>query len=115
MVFDAKPFDAMVSFMSAMAEAQAIAMKETQAAGIAHAKQNKTDACKGRKPSFKLEKLNLIMQLFDQGTRVNQIAGYMRMSKFIVSWITRDTHKARETVARSGSIKETLQISVIET
>ena len=46
MTFDAKPQDAMgkavrdamLSFMSAMAEAQAAAMKEAQAAGIAHAR-----------------------------------------------------------------------------
>ena len=105
----------MLSFMSATAEAQSIAMKGTQAAGIAHAKQNKTDACKKRKPSFELEQVNLIVQLFDQGTRVNQIARDMRMSNFLVSRKTNDPDKARETVARQGSIQETLQISLIET
>ena len=48
MVFDAKPTDAMakavrdamLSFMSAMAEAQTMAMKEAQAAGIENAKAN---------------------------------------------------------------------------
>lgn len=112
MVFDARPSDAMgkairdamLSFMSAMAEAQAIAMKEAQAAGIAHAKQNKTDAYKGRKPSFTLEQVNLIMQMFEQGTGVNQIARDMKISKFTVSRITRDPDKARETLARWGSI-----------
>ena len=94
----------MLSFMSAMAEAQAIAMKEAQAAGIAHAKQNKTDAYKGRKPSFTLEQVNLIMHMFEQGTGVNQIARDLTISKFTVSRITRDPDKARETLARWGSI-----------
>ena len=47
MTFDARPRDAMgkavrdamLSFMSAMAEAQAAAMKEAQAVGIAHARE----------------------------------------------------------------------------
>ena len=59
MTFDAKPKDAMakairdamLSFMSAMAEAQAIAMKEAQAAGIAHAKQKKRMLIKGANPA----------------------------------------------------------------
>ena len=60
MTFNAKPTedmakairDAMLSFMSAMAEAQALAMKEAQSAGIAHAKATKPDSYKGRKPSY---------------------------------------------------------------
>ena len=53
MVFDAKPVDAMskavrdsmLSFMSAMAEAQTKAMKEAQA-GIAHTKSTNPEATK---------------------------------------------------------------------
>ena len=55
MVFDAKPTDAtakavrdaMLSFMSAMAEAQTMAMKEAQAAGIENAKANNPLAYRG--------------------------------------------------------------------
>ena len=87
-----------------MAETQAIEMKEAQAADIAHAKQNKTGSYKGRKPSFTLEPVHLIMKLFDKGTGVSQIARDMRMSKFTVSRITRDPDKAKETLDRWGSI-----------
>ena len=108
MVFDAKPPDAMskavrdsmLSFMSAMAEAQTIAMKEAQAAGIAHTKSTKPDAYKGRKPSFSLEQLNLIMQKFEEGLGVNQIARELDMSKFSVSRITRDPDKAKASLYR---------------
>ncbi len=103
MVFDAKPPDAMskavrdsmLSFMSAMAEAQTIAMKEAQASGIAHAKSTNPEAYKGRKPSFSLQQVNLIMQKFGEGIGVNQIARELDMSKFSVSRITRNPDKAR--------------------
>ena len=59
MFFDAKPSDAMreairdliLSFMSAMAKAQAIATKEAQAAIIAPAKATNDKSFRGRKPS----------------------------------------------------------------
>ena len=59
MIFDAKPpdamskavRDAMLSFMSAMAKAQAIATKEAQAAIIAPAKATNDKSFRGRKPS----------------------------------------------------------------
>ena len=108
MVFDAKPpnamskavRDSMLSFMSAMAEAQTIAMKEAQASGIAHAKSTKPEAYKGRKPSFSRQQFNLIMQKFEEGTGVNQIARELDMSKFSVSRITRDPDKAKESLLR---------------
>ena len=108
MIFDAKPPDAMskavrdsmLSFMSAMAEAQTIAMKEAQAAGIAHAKSTNPEAYKGRKPSFSLQQVNLIMQKFGEGVGVNQIARELDMSKFSVSRITRNPDKARASLQR---------------
>ena len=67
MTFDAKPPDAMtkairdsmLSCMSAMAEAQALAMKEAQSAGIALAKATKPDSYEGRKPSYTAAQVNL--------------------------------------------------------
>ena len=55
--------DAMLSFMSAMAEAQAAAMKEAQAAGIAHTRETAPAKYRGRKPSFTAEQLTHIEQL----------------------------------------------------
>jgi len=108
MTFDAKPpdamakaiRDAMLSFMSAMAEAQALAMKEAQSAGIAHAKANKPDSYKGRKPSYTAAQVSLIMQRFNEGDGVNKIARDVGLSKFSVSRITRDPDKALESLSR---------------
>jgi len=108
MTFDAKPTDAMakairdamLSFMSAMAEAQALAMKEAQSAGIAHAKATKPDSYKGRKPSYTAAQVSLIMQKFKEGDGVNKIARDVGLSKFSVSRITRDPDKALESLSR---------------
>jgi len=108
MTFDAKPTDAMakairdamLSFMSAMAEAQALAMKEAQSAGIAHAKATKPDSYKGRKPSYTAAQVSLIMQKFKEGDGVNKIARDVGLSKFSVSRITRDPDKALKSLSR---------------
>ena len=108
MTFDAKPpdamakaiRDAMLSFMSAMAEAQALAMKEAQSAGIAHAKAIKPDSYKVRKPSYTTSQVSLIMQKFKEGDGVNKIARDVGLSKFSVSRITRDPDKALESLSR---------------
>ena len=102
LIFDAKPpdamskavRDAMLSFMSAMAEAQAIAMKEAQAAGIAHAKATNDKTYRGRKPSYTEEQVHQIMEMFDSGTGVNQIARDIGLNKFAVSRITRNPTEA---------------------
>ncbi|MDC0583747.1 recombinase family protein [Paracoccaceae bacterium] len=111
MTFDAKPpdamakaiRDAMLSFMSAMAEAQALAMKEAQSAGIAHAKATKPDSYKGRKPSYTAAQVSLIIQRFNEGDGVNKIARDVGLSKFSVSRITRDPDKALESLSRWGA------------
>ena len=108
MTLDAKPpdamakaiRDAMLSFMSAMAEAQALAMKEAQSAGIAHAKATKPDSYKGRKPSYTAAQVSLIMQKFKEGDGVNKIARDVGLSKFSVSRITRDPDKALKSLSR---------------
>jgi putative DNA-invertase from lambdoid prophage Rac len=108
MTFDAKPTDAMakairdamLSFMSAMAEAQALTMKEAQSAGIAHAKATRPDSYKGRKPSYTAAQVSLIMQKFKEGDGVNKIARDVGLSKFSVSRITRDPDKALESLSR---------------
>ena len=110
MIFDAKPTDAMakairdamLSFMSAMAEAQALAMKEAQSAGIAHAKATRPDSYKGRKPSYTAAQVSLIMQKFKEGDGGNKIARDVGLSKFSVSRITRDPDKALESLSRWG-------------
>ena len=98
MSFDAKPKDAMgkairdamLSFMSAMAEAQAMASKEAQAAGIASAKASGQTKYRGRKPSFSADQLEQIQQFRTDGLGNNEIARRVGLSKFAVSRICRD-------------------------
>ena len=108
MTFDAKPQeamgkavrDAMLSFMSAMAEAQAVSMKEAQAAGIAHAREAAPMKYKGRKPSFTAEQLMQIEQLSQQGVGNNEIARQVGLSKFAVSRILKDVEAAQMKLGR---------------
>ena len=92
--------DPMLSFMSAMAEAQAVAMKEAQAAGIAHARDAAPMKYRGRKPSFTAEQLMEIRQLSQQVVGNNEIARQVGLSKFAVSRILRDIDAAYEKLAR---------------
>jgi len=108
MTFDAKPQDAMgkavrdamLSFMSAMAEAQAVSMKEAQAAGIACARDTTSMKDIGRKPSFTTEQLIQMRQLSQQGIGNNKIARQVGLSKFAVSRILRDIDVAYEKLVR---------------
>ena len=108
MTFDAKPKDAMskavrdamLSFMSAMAEAQAVASKEAQAAGIAHARGAAPTKYKGRKPSFSAKQLLEIGQLLQQGVGNNEIARRVGLSKFSVSRILQDIDAAHMKLMR---------------
>ena len=108
MTFDAKPQDAMgkavrdamLSFMSAMAEAQAAAMKEAQAVGIAHARETAPTKYRGRKPSFTAEQLTHIEQLSQQGVGNNEIARQVGLSKFAVSRVLKDIVAAQVKIGR---------------
>jgi len=108
MTFDARPRDAMgkavrdamLSFMSAMAEAQAAAMKEAQAVGIAHARETAPTKYRGRKPSFTAEQLTHIEQLSQQGVGNNEIARQVGLSKFAVSRVLKDIVAAQVKLGR---------------
>ena len=82
--------DAMLSFLSSMAEAQEIAHKEAQKAGIAHARETKTELYKGRKPTYTFEDVSRIQALLSEGMGINQIAREIGLNKFAVSRISRD-------------------------
>jgi putative DNA-invertase from lambdoid prophage Rac len=110
LTFDAQPKDAeqkamrdaMMSFMSAMAQAQATANREAQAAGIANAKARNPTAYKGRKPSYTQENIDQIRQMSGDGLGVNEIARRLGLSKFLVSRINKDTTAAYEALERWG-------------
>jgi hypothetical protein len=61
---------------------------------------------KGRKPSFTLQQVNLIMQKFEEGTGVMQISREMDMKKDVVSRITRYPDKAKDRLLKHGLHKE---------
>lgn len=103
--------DAMLSFMSAMEEAQAIAMKEAQAAGIAHTKATNDKTYRGRKPSCTEEQVHQIMEMFDSGTGVNQITRDIGLNKFAVSRITRNPTEA---LAKLYKWKEEIMKRILE-
>jgi DNA invertase Pin-like site-specific DNA recombinase len=67
--------DALIAFMAATAEAQAVATKEAQRAGIAHAQANDEGTkFRGRKPTFNWDSLALAQDLLGQGVSVAEIA-----------------------------------------
>ena len=110
MVFEARPADAMgkavrdaiLSFMAAMAEAQAIANKEAQAAGIAHAKQLRPEAYKGRKPSYNHRHLEAIFDMSGDGVGVNEMARRLGLNKFLVSRLNKDLSAGYAALERWG-------------
>ncbi|WP_439138048.1 recombinase family protein [Roseicyclus sp.] len=110
LTFDAQPKDAeqktirdaMMSFMSAMAQAQAISNREAQAAGIANAKARNPTAYKGRKPSYTRENIDHIKQMSDDGVGVNEIARRLGLSKFLVSRINKNPSAAYDALERWG-------------
>ncbi|MDG9422982.1 helix-turn-helix domain-containing protein, partial [Streptococcus pneumoniae] len=65
--------DALIGFMAATAEAQAIATKEAQRAGIDHAK-GREEAYRGRKPSFTRAQFDAVRGALGQGIGVSEVA-----------------------------------------
>lgn len=65
--------DALIAFMAATAQAQAEAMKETQKAGIAAAKQDGTKY-RGKKPSYDRKALDEVMDMLGKGAGASEIA-----------------------------------------
>lgn len=90
----------MLSFMSAMAEAQAVATKEAQKAGIAHAQEADPLKYRGRKPTYTEEQVHQVQNLMREGVGVNQIAREIGLNKFAVSRISRDISGALHTLSR---------------
>ena len=75
--------DAMISFMAAMAEANAATLKVAQKAGIDKAKGNPAKYL-GRKPSFTEDQLHVIEQLLEKGQGASSIARETGLSRATV-------------------------------
>jgi DNA invertase Pin-like site-specific DNA recombinase len=95
--------DALISFMAAMAQAQAEATKDAQKAGIARAKATDPTAYRGRKPSFNREQMRTVLTLVSQGAMNNsQIAKTVGLDRMAVTRIRQNPVKAEELLATWG-------------
>lgn len=72
--------DALIAFMAATAEAQAIATKEAQRAGIENAK-SRPHAYRGRKPSYDRVAFQNVVAMLDSGAGVSAIANATGLSR----------------------------------
>ena len=84
--------DALIGFMAALAEAQAGAMKEARAAGIAHAKALDTEGRKfrGRKPSYSRTQLEQAHTMLAGGAGPSNVAKAVGVSRQTVYRIQAD-------------------------
>ena len=72
--------DALIAFMAAMAEAQGVATKEAQRAGIAAA-QAKGRTYRGRKPSYDRKQLETVSRMLSEGAGVSAISKVTGLSR----------------------------------
>ena len=86
--------DALIAFMAATAEAQAVATKEAQRAGIAAAKSDPR-TYRGRKPSYTRETYNAVTSMLDQGAGASAISAVTKLSRQAILRI-RDDRVASE-------------------
>lgn len=91
--------DALIGFMAATAQAQAEANKEAQRAGIAAARKHIT-AYRGRKPSYDLAKLDLVLTRHQSGAGALTIAKELGLSRGSVRRILDDPAGARAALAK---------------
>jgi putative DNA-invertase from lambdoid prophage Rac len=73
--------DALIGFMAALSQAQAEATKEAQKAGIAHAKADRDDAYKGRKPQFTYKQFEIVRDMLAQESPITMIAAATGLSR----------------------------------
>ncbi|MEL0438257.1 recombinase family protein [Phycobacter sp. K97] len=94
--------DALIAFMAATAQAQAEAAKEAQRAGIEHAKVEKPEVYRGRKPSYNRDQLNLVRDMTNAGAGTSEVARAAGLSRQTVLRIRRDVAEAEAGLLRWG-------------
>lgn len=94
--------DALIGFMAATAQAQAEATKETQRAGIDHAK-GREDAYLGRKPSYTPDQLTKVREMLAQGVGPSAIAKATNLRRQTVYRIQKNPVEAEAALARWGA------------
>ncbi|MEQ1956414.1 recombinase family protein [Mesorhizobium sp. CN2-181] len=82
--------DALIAFMAATAEVQAIATKEVQKAGIAATRASSSTAYRGRKPSYDRKTFETVADLLGQGAGASAIAAETGLSRQTVLRIRED-------------------------
>lgn len=90
--------DALIAFMAATAEAQAVATKEAQLAGIAEAKADPR-TYRGRKPSYDRETFELVSEMLDTGAGASAIAAVTGLSRQAVLRVRDDRTAAEKALA----------------
>ena len=115
MTFDANPKDAMskairdaiLSFMAALAEANAVAAKEAQAAGIKRYKeQSGANPYRGRKPVYNEDEYNAALEMKAQGIGVNEIARRLGKSKHVISRLLANPDAAYASLQNWGMVHD---------
>lgn len=94
--------DALIAFMAATAEAQAIATREAQKAGIAAARATDAKAYRGRKPSYDRAMFETVIGLLDQGAGASSIAAATGVSRQAILRIRGDRSGAETALALWG-------------
>jgi putative DNA-invertase from lambdoid prophage Rac len=90
--------DALIGFMAATAEAQAVATKEAQRAGIAAARSDPR-TYRGRKPSYTRQTYDTVVQMLNQGAGASAVASVTGLSRQAVLRIREDPAGAERTLA----------------
>lgn len=91
--------DALIAFMAATAQAQAEATKESQRAGIDHAK-GRDDAYLGRKPTYSRAQLETVRNLIGQGVGPSAIAATTGLQRQTIYRIRQNPAEAEAALAR---------------
>lgn len=91
--------DALIAFMAATAQAQAEATKETQRAGIEHAK-DRDDAYLGRKPTYTRAQLEIVRDLIGQGVGPSAIAAATGLQRQTIYRIRKNPAEAEVALTR---------------
>ena len=93
--------DVLIAFMAATADAQALASKEAQKAGIAAAKA-RGHAYRGRKPSYDRKSLEAVMRMLSQGKGVSIISRATGLSRQAVLRIRASQANAERALSAWG-------------
>jgi DNA invertase Pin-like site-specific DNA recombinase len=91
--------DALIGFMAASAQAQAEATKEAQAAGIEHAKAERPNDYRGRKPEFTREQFETVQAMIGNGATMQAIADATGLSRQSVYRLRDDPARAERILA----------------